>query len=116
MRTGFWSRFSIIFQILLSVCTVFAGSVTFAYFLMRHDYEASAWGLFAAFFALVVTHLHVLFLRNDLDDWYDPNSFDPMKYMSIVFLISGLITTGANLFLAVQKRESKLFFSQAINF
>jgi hypothetical protein len=110
MRTGFWSRISILFQILLAISTELAGLVAFVYFSMQHNYQASAWGFFSAFFALVAIHLHILFLRNDLDDWYEPSSFEPMKYLAATFLVAGLVSVAFNLFLAIQNQEGTSSF------
>ena len=116
MRSGFWSRGSIILQVFLAVVTEFSGLVAFVYYLLQRSYQPATWGFMTSFFALVVIHLHILFLKNDLDDWYEPEAFDPIKYLSLIVSFAALVTIGINFYFGYQNQERKFDLQKLSNF
>jgi len=105
MRTGFWSYPSILIQIIVAILTFAYGLGIFIYYITRYEINIAIWSFFVSIFSLSVIHLHTLFLRNDLDAWFDPTSFDSIKKLSILFLFVGIFGVSWNVAVAYTQEE-----------
>ena len=108
MRTGFWSYQSVLIQIILAILTFIYGLGIFVYYISRFETNTALWSFFVSIFSLSVIHLHTLFLRNDLDSWFDPESFNSIRKLSILFFVIGLIGLVINLTIAYLNKEGKI--------
>lgn len=64
-------------------------------------------------FALAVLHIHLLYLRHKIDEWYDPEALESLKVLGLVVFLSSVVAFGTYLTLAIRKHQS--MFNPDIN-
>ncbi|XP_015788215.1 uncharacterized protein LOC107365254 [Tetranychus urticae] len=102
----FGNTFLIIVQIFFGLLSALLGFISFFYYLLNHeDYNASIWSLFLGVNAISLIHLHVLFLKAQIDVWYDKYTFRSLIKFSFVLSIAAIIALPIYIYLSVKHHE-----------
>ncbi|XP_053206818.1 uncharacterized protein LOC128391019 [Panonychus citri] len=106
LKGCFGNTFLILVQIFFGLISTLLGIVSFFYFLCKYeDYNSSIWGLLMGINSGCLIHLHILYLKTQLEVWYDKYTFRSLIKFAVVLSILALIALVIYLYLAVKNDE-----------
>jgi len=99
-------RCSIIFKLTLSIVGTLSGLSIFLIFLFQyHNYNASVWGFISGIFSFCVFHLNYLYLKNKIDEWYEPRALENLKLMGLMIGLVSIVAFGVYLSLFITRKQ-----------
>lgn len=56
-------------------------------------------------FSFCVFHLNYLYLKNKVDEWYDPEALENLKLLGLVVALSSVVAFGVYLSLFITRKQ-----------
>jgi amino acid transporter len=91
---------------------------------MYHNYNAAVWGFISglnsfseSIFILLtfnsisglisfcVFHLNYLYLKNKIEEWYNPESLENLKLLGLIVFLSSIVSFGVYLSLVITRNQ-----------
>ncbi|CAG2116260.1 unnamed protein product [Medioppia subpectinata] len=93
-------------KLTMSIVGTLSGLSIFLIFLIQyHNYNASVWGFVTGILSFCVFHLNYLYLKNKIDEWYEPKALEKLKIMGLVIGLSSVVAFGVYLSLFITRKQ-----------
>jgi len=93
-------------KIVVAFVGVLVGISAFFWFWIAYaNYNAAIWALLSGLLSMGTFHLHQLYARNLIDEWYDIDALSAIEKLGVLGTVVSVVAFSVNLGLAIYWRE-----------